>query len=125
MITQLFGRLFGTERWQRIQREKQEREEAFRQAVQDKKDRESRERILRYPEKEMKKEEFEKLPRLNGLDWDTCPLDTWFVCAPTDLLPGVVILGHKACRDELILEQMGARTSDFESCFNRYRLKLT
>lgn len=79
MITQLFEILFGTERRRRIQREKQEDEEKRQQA---RRDREAMAGMLQFPEMQISKDDFMKIPHRKDINLKTCPFSTRFICTP-------------------------------------------
>ncbi len=89
------------------------------------KTREVRAGIDRFPLRTLTREEFGTLPKGSELDLKTCPLGTWFVCAPFPPALEVIVLGHVVSPGDMICEQWGAGLSLPERGINRYRLQFS
>lgn len=123
-MLKIFDRIFGiTKRKEEAERRKKQQEDVER-ALLEKRKRETVEKILRFPEKEMTQDEVNALPRFDEIRWRDLPYGSWFFFMESVHVPGLILLGHRVVKDDLFCEQIGARTSDFDSVFNRYRLKL-
>ncbi len=88
-------------------------------------ERRQREQILRFPEKIMSADELGRLQKGSDVDLNTCPLDTWFICKLSDLVPDLVVVGQVVEGDKMIAEQWGAGLSVPPRGINRYRLRVS
>lgn len=82
-------------------------------------------RILKYPETEITRAEFNDLPDSASIDPATCPIGTWFVYPKSDVAPEIVVIGHVVSSSDLLNSQWGwAALSLPKQGVNRYRARI-
>lgn len=106
-----------SEEWQAIQKE-------YQAAEKRKRDVEAAERVWRFPVKQMSQAELDQLAQGKDIDLKTCPLGTFFVCRPSELLPGVIVVGQIVRGLDMFCDQWGSGMFVPERGINRFRVEI-